>query len=318
MEISIAQYQNSLKAMGVFGISTLAMVMPGNAADAVAGKPVPWATGFQTSVTEVADGIQGLHNGLMIVLVAISVFVMILLSLVYYRFRAKKNPNPRRFTHHVGVEIAWTVIPALILIFMIAPTLKLLYLQEGRDDVQPDMVIKATGHQWYWNYEYPEEEIAFDSLMIGLGIADLGTLPSDEKDALKQELRAVDATLDEFLLATDTFVVVPINKIVQVQVTAADVIHNWMVPSFGSKVDAVPGRLNTTWFKAEKEGIYYGQCSELCGTAHAYMPIAVKVVSEQDYATWVEQAKEKYAMSPKAQPTNTAKLPQENVVVAQK
>lgn len=293
------------------------------AVDATEGKPVAWATGFQLPVTEVAEGIQSLHNGLMIVLVAISVFVMVLLGIVYFKFRERRNPNPRRFTHHVGIEIAWTVVPALILIFMIAPTLKLLYLQEGQDDLQPDMVIKATGHQWYWNYQYPEEEIAFDSLMIGPGISDLDTLPVDQKDQLQQELAAVDATLDEWRLATDTFVVVPINKTIQVQVTGADVMHNWMVPSFGSKVDAVPGRLNTTWFRAEKEGIYYGQCSELCGAAHAYMPIAVKVVSEEEYAAWVLQAKEEYAVAPVQKPVETVDAPvssqeAKDIVVAQK
>lgn len=290
-----------------FTLATLSLMTYGAYAaegQAVPGKPVAWATDFQTPVTPVAEGIKNLHDGLMIVLTAITVFVLVLLAIVYFRFRESANPKPRRFTHHVGVEVAWTAIPALILIFMIAPSLNLLYLQEDLEDVQPDLVIKATGYQWYWGYQYPEEGIEFDSLMIGPGIASLDQLSDEERTQLEQELAAVDATLDEWLLATDTFMVVPVNKVVQVQVTAADVIHNWMVPSFGSKVDAVPGRLNTTWFKAEREGIYYGQCSELCGTAHSYMPIAVKVVSEQAYASWVEQAKEEFAMRP-AQDTLT-------------
>lgn len=295
MGISKKQCLSLLQKAAFTGLGFGLITQQAQAEATVAGKPVPWGLGFQAPVTPVAEATQNLHDGLMIVLTAICVFVMILLAIVWFRFRASKNPTPRRFTHHVGIEIAWTAIPALILIFMIAPTLNLLYLQEDHDDLKPDLVIKATGHQWYWSYEYPEEEIAFDSLMIGPGISDLDTLPQDKKDALEQELKAVDATLKEWRLATDTFVVVPVNKTVQVLVTGADVIHNWMVPSFGSKVDAVPGRLNKTWFKAEKEGIYYGQCSELCGTAHAYMPIAVKVVSEAEYAEWLETAKEEFA-----------------------
>jgi cytochrome c oxidase subunit 2 len=202
-------------------------------------------------------------------------FVLFLILYSVYKFRASKNPNPSKTTHNTFIEILWTVIPCLILVVIAIPSFKLLYKQ----DVIPkaDVTIKAIGYQWYWGYEYPDEKIAFESVMV------------ETKDLKPGQPR---------LLATDTKVVVPVNKVVKVLITANDVLHAWALPAFGVKRDAVPGRINETWFKAEKEGIFYGQCSELCGIKHAFMPITVEVVSQEKYNEWVAMAKKKYAMYP--------------------
>jgi cytochrome c oxidase subunit 2 len=187
---------------------------------------------------------------------------------VCVKYNAKANPVPSRTTHNTLVEVVWTVVPILILIGIAIPSFRLLYFQ--RDFPAAEMTVKAIGNQWYWSYEYPEHDVSFDQYL-----------------KTKEELKDGEP----YLLATDTDVVVPVNKIVRVIVTANDVLHAWTIPSFGSKIDAVPGRLNETWFKAEKEGVFYGQCSELCGKDHAYMPITVRVVSEDEYKAWLETAK---------------------------
>ena len=240
-----------------------------NAAEDVAGKPVPDGTGFQRAVTEVARDIQWLDHFLLIIITAISLFVVALLAICVLRYNRKANAHPASFTHNVPLEIAWTAIPVLILIVIAIPSLRLLFLQ--LDVPEPDLTIKAIGNQWYWSYEYPDQDIRFDSVMLQKG-----------------ELEGAGYQPDEFLLATDTQVVVPVNAVVHVLVTATDVIHAWTIPSFGSKVDAVPGRINETWFKAEEVGRYFGQCSELCGKDHSYMPIVVDVVSQEDYDAWVQ------------------------------
>jgi cytochrome c oxidase subunit 2 len=191
------------------------------------------------------------------------------------RFRASKNPNPSKTTHNVAVEVLWTLIPCLILIVMAVPSFKILYKQDTIP--KADLTIKAVGYQWYWGYEYPDENVIFDSYMI------------KEEDLKENQPR---------LLAVDNEVVVPVNKVVKVLITANDVLHAWALPSFGVKRDAVPGRINETWFKAEKVGTYYGQCSELCGIQHAFMPIAVRVVSDEEYAEWLSDAKIKFAKEP--------------------
>ena len=243
---------------------------------ALAEQPKDWQLGFQKSVTSVMDDLVFMHDYILLpIITAISVFVLFLILYAVWKFKASKNPNPTKTSHNTLLEVLWTVIPCLILVVIAIPSFKLLYKQ----DVIPkaDITIKAIGYQWYWGYEYPDQKIAFEASMI------------ETKDLKPGQPR---------LLATDKHVVVPVNKVVKVLITANDVLHAWALPAFGVKRDAVPGRINETWFKAEKEGIFYGQCSELCGIKHAFMPITVEVVSEEKYKKWVEMAKVKYAMYP--------------------
>ncbi len=254
----------------------------------VIGHPLPKGIGFQPASTEIAAGLQGLDHMLLYICAGITLFVTGLLIYCIVRFNAKANPTPAKFTHNTPIEIAWTLIPVVILIFIGSFSLPELFKQQDFSKVEADVVIKATGNQWYWSYEYIDQDVAFDSYMIGspaTGGANMMT-PDVEK-------QLVDAgyAKEDFLLATDTAVVIPVGKVILMQVTATDVIHSWKIPAFGSMQDAVPGRIAQTWFKAEKEGIYFGQCSELCGQMHAYMPITVKVVSEAAYAKWLEGAK---------------------------
>lgn len=240
----------------------------------VIGAPTPKGIGFQPASTEVASGLQSLDHMILIIIGAITVFVTALLLLVIVRFNRRANPTPARFTHNSPLEVAWTLIPVLVLVFIGSFSLPQLFKQQDFAAVQADMTIKVTGNQWFWSYEYPDEGVTFDSFL----------LPREELAA-----HGYDDSL--YLLATDTAVVVPIGKTVLVQVTGADVIHSWKVPAFGVMQDAVPGRIAQTWFKAEKEGIYFGQCSEICGKDHAYMPITVKVVSQEAYDKWLVGAK---------------------------
>ena len=240
---------------------------------ALADQPKEWQLGFQNPASGGMRDIVNFHDNLLLpIIIAITVFVLFLMLYACVRFRASANPNPSKRTHNVTVEILWTLIPCLILIVMAVPSFKILYKQDTIP--KADLTIKAVGYQWYWGYEYPDENIIFDSYMI------------EEKDLRADQPR---------LLAVDNEVVVPVNKVVKVLITANDVLHAWALPSFGVKRDAVPGRINETWFKAEKEGTYYGQCSELCGIKHAFMPITVKVVSEEDYQEWLSEARVKFA-----------------------
>jgi cytochrome c oxidase subunit 2 len=240
---------------------------------ALADQPKEWQLGFQNPASGGMRDIVNFHDNLLLpIIIAITVFVLFLMLYACVRFRASANPNPSKRTHNVTVEILWTLIPCLILIVMAVPSFKILYKQDTIP--KADLTIKAVGYQWYWGYEYPDENIIFDSYMI------------EEKDLKADQPR---------LLAVDNEVVVPVNKVVKVLITANDVLHAWALPSFGVKRDAVPGRINETWFKAEKEGTYYGQCSELCGIKHAFMPITVKVVSEEDYQEWLSEARVKFA-----------------------
>jgi cytochrome c oxidase subunit 2 len=241
--------------------------------EAFADQPKDWQLGFQNPASDGMRDIVNFHNNLLLpIIIAISVFVLFLMLYACVRFRASANPNPSKRTHNVTVEILWTLIPCLILIVMAVPSFKILYKQDTIP--KADLTIKAVGYQWYWGYEYPDENIIFDSYMI------------EEKDLRADQPR---------LLTVDHEVVVPVNKVVKVLITANDVLHAWALPAFGVKRDAVPGRINETWFKAEKEGTYYGQCSELCGIKHAFMPITVKVVSEDDYQEWLSEARIKFA-----------------------
>ena len=237
---------------------------------------VNWQMGFNESVTTVMNDIIHLHDRILLpIIVAISVFVLFLLLYSIFKFRASKNPVPSKTSHNTFIEVMWTVIPCLILIVIAVPSFRLLYKQDAIP--KADVTIKAIGYQWYWGYEYPDQNIAFDANMI------------ETKNLKPNQPR---------LLETDNHVVVPVNKVVKVLITANDVLHAWAVPSFGVKRDAVPGRINETWFKAEKEGVYYGQCSELCGSRHAFMPITVRVVSDKQYNEWLKEAKIKFAKYP--------------------
>ncbi|NDW52947.1 cytochrome c oxidase subunit II [Aliiroseovarius sp. PrR006] len=244
----------------------------------VIGKPVDGAIGFQPAATNIAESAQWLDGLINVIIIAISLFVTALLLWVIVRHNRRANPEPATFSHHTPIEIAWTLIPVVILVFIGAFSLPVLFQQQ----VIPkgDVVIKVTGYQWYWGYEYPEHEFGFDSFMLA-----------------KDELEDNGYDKSDYLLATDTAVVVPTGKKVVMQVTAADVIHSWTIPAFGVKQDAVPGRLAELWFEVEpgKEGIYFGQCSELCGKDHAYMPITVKAVTEAEYEAWLKGAIEEYA-----------------------
>ena len=241
--------------------------------NAFANQPVDWQLGFQKAASESMRDIVAFHDNLLLpIIIAISVFVLFLMLYACVRFRASANPNPSKRTHNVTVEVLWTLIPCLILIVMAVPSFKILYKQDAIP--KADLTIKAIGYQWYWGYEYPDENIIFESYMV------------EDKDLRPDQPR---------LLAVDNEVVVPVNKVVKVLITANDVLHAWALPSFGVKRDAVPGRINETWFKAEKVGTYYGQCSELCGIKHAFMPITVKVVTDEEYEDWLSEAKEKFA-----------------------
>jgi cytochrome c oxidase subunit 2 len=243
-----------------------ALVASGTGAVAGMGQPTPWQIGLQDSASEVMDQLSGFHSFLLIVTTLITILVLGLLLTVMVRFNARANPTPSRTTHNTLVEVLWTVVPIIILGVIVVPSFKLLFLQL---DLPPaDLTVKATGQQWSWSYSYPDNgNLEFPSLL-----------------ARDKEPR---------LLAVDNEMVVPVNKVVRVQVTGADVIHAFAVPSFGVKIDAVPGRLNETWFKADREGVFYGQCSELCGRDHAFMPIAVRVVSDSAFTAWVEDMKKK-------------------------
>ena len=235
------------------------------------GQPAPWEYKLQEAATPVMENIIWFHSLLLTIITVITLFVLALLVIVMVKFNAKANPTPSKTTHHTLLEVAWTLIPVLILVAIAVPSFRLLFLE--LDVPKADVTIKATGKQWYWSYAYPDNgKFEFDSLMA--------------------------ADKQPRLLGVDNEMVVPVNKVIRVQTTGSDVIHSFAVPAFGVKIDAIPGRLNETWFKATKVGMYYGQCSELCGKDHAFMPIAVRVVNDQEFASWVETAKKKFASAP--------------------
>lgn len=273
--------------------------MPVAAAETAAGMALPRQLGFQPAATETMEKIASFHDFLMIITTLIVIFVTILLLIIVIRFNRKANPVPSKTSHNTVLEIIWTVIPVMILMAIAVPSFKLLYFQ----DVAPeaDMVIKATGHQWYWTYEYPDHgDLTFDSIMLpdSYFAADMPENVRTERAAaladIQQLLGLDEAPEIHRLLDTDTRIVVPVGKVVKVLVTADDVIHSWAIPSFGIKIDTVPGRMNQTWFRADRVGTYYGQCSELCGIRHAFMPIVVEVVSEEDFRAWLGRAQAMY------------------------
>ncbi len=266
------QAVNSLLAAG--GFSLLAA-----SAHAGSGQPSPKQLTFQEAVTPIAEEIHWVHDFVNVIIFLITIFVMLLLLYVMWRFSEKRNPVPTKTTHNTTLEVLWTVVPVLILVVIAIPSFKLLYAQYTYPP--PDLTIKAVGHAWNWTHEYPDQKISVDSVM----------LQDDEREAvIKAGMPANQVPRN---LAVDNEVLVPVNKVVHVLATSTDVIHSWTIPSFGSKMDAVPGRITATWFKATKEGIYFGQCSELCGKDHAFMPIAMRVVKDQVFNDWVDATKKR-------------------------
>lgn len=251
----------------------------------IVGAPTQGATGFQTAATELARDLQWLDGMLLIIIAAITLFVTGLLAWVILRYNARRNPDPATFTHNSPLEIAWTIVPIVILVFIGAFSLPVLFKQQ--EIPEGDVNISVTGYQWFWSYEYPDEDIFFESYMIGYNEGNLSP-------EIIAQLEEAGYSEDEFQLATDTAVVVPVGATVVMTITGADVIHSWTIPAFGVKQDAVPGRFAQLWFNAEQEGIYFGQCSELCGKDHAYMPITVKVVDPAVYEEWLATAKEEF------------------------
>lgn len=247
------------------------------AAWAGAGQPSPKQMVFQDAVTPIAASTRAFHDYVNVIIILITLFVLGLMVYTMWRFSEKRNPVPSKTTHNTFIELVWTVAPVVILIFIAIPSFKLLYAQYTYPP--PDLVIKATGHTWNWTHEYPDQKISIDSVMLQ---------DNERAEVIKGGMPAAQVPRN---LAVDNEILVPVNKVVHVLVTSSDVIHNWTVPSFGSKVDAVPGRITSTWFQATREGIYFGQCSELCGKDHAFMPIAVRVVKENVFNDWVAALK---------------------------
>jgi cytochrome c oxidase subunit II len=264
----------------IFGI----LLASAGAAFAGLGEPSPWQMGLQDSASPVMDEIAGFNTFLFWITTAIALFILILLAIIIVRFNARANPTPSRTTHNTFLEVLWTIVPVIILATIAVPSFRLLFVE--LDVPKPDLTIKATGKQWLWSYSYPDNgNFEFNSTFVA------------DKDLKPGQPR---------LLTVDNEMVVPVNKIVHVLVTGADVIHSFAVPSFGIRIDAIPGRINDTWFKATREGTYYGQCSELCGIDHSFMPIVVHVVSEADFDAWVSQAKQQYSADQPAPPTTLA------------
>ncbi len=243
-------------------------------ADTIVGAPVEWGTNLQDAASPTAEHIRDFHNLLLWIISSITLFVLLLLIYVVLRFNKKANPKPAKFSHNILIEVIWTVVPIVILIIIVIPSMKLLYFTDRTEN--PEMTLKITGYQWYWGYEYPDhDDINFLSYMV----------PDDEIDTAKNQTR---------LLSTDNVVVLPIDTNIALQVTAADVIHAFALPALGIKIDAIPGRLNETWVRINKPGIYYGQCSELCGKDHSYMPIEIRAVTKEEFEAWTIKAKDEF------------------------
>ena len=250
-----------------------------------------WQLSFQNPATDLMGSVVGLHNIILIVMSLITVFVLFLLFYVSFRFSAKRNPIPSTRTHNTVVEVLWTAIPIVILVVLAIPSFKLLYQQEKSENY--DMTVKVIGHQWYWEYEYPDHgDFYFESYMV------------QEQDLEEGDLR---------LLTVDNPLVIPANKNIQILITAGDVLHSWAVPSMGLKTDAVPGRLNETWVNVKEPGIYRGQCSEICGSGHGFMPVVVKVLPEREFMAWANEAKNNYAINEDIE----INKPEEEIVISQ-
>lgn len=261
----------------------VAILMAATSTGALADMPKPWQLGFQETVTPVGHQINFLHNILLVVITAISLFVLGLLVYVCVRFKRSANPTPTRTTHNTLLEVAWTGIPALILVFIGLFSFPLLYFQDRTTD--PDMTVKVESHQWYWNYSYPDEQITFDSYLI------------PDEDIQPGQHRLLDV---------DNRMVVPVGAKVQILVNTYDVMHSFFVPALSVQVYGTPGRTNETWFQIEKAGVYYGQCNQICGIEHSRMPIVVEAMEQADYDAWLAEAKTKFAMNPTTPATKVA------------
>ena len=257
------------------GIAAAAVALWASAATSAFAMPVDYQLGFQPANSPVMDQIENFHTELLYIITAVCLFVLALLVYIVIKFRAGANPTPSKVHHNTLLEVAWTIIPVIILVVIAVPSFRLLYFEAAIP--KPDVTIKAIGKQWFWTYEYPGANAGFTYDSLGLSDADAAKANKPR------------------LLGVDNEVVVPVGKVVEVDTTGADVIHSWALPQMGVKMDAVPGRINRTWFKADRTGIYFGQCSELCGARHAYMPIEVHVVSDAEYAEWLASAKKKFA-----------------------
>lgn len=271
-------WRQSLVRRGVFSCFQLMIALGvffAGISGAHAKEPRPWQMGFQDAATPIMERVNDLHTILLWVIFPIGVLVTGLLLYVVWRFRASANPTPSKRTHHISLEVVWTLIPALIVLGLSIPSIKLIYYADEIHDSQ--LTVKIVGHQWYWHYDYPDHGIGFDSLMIA-----------------SKELKPGDRRL----LEVDNQMVVPVNTNIRLILTSQDVLHSWTIPSFGVKQDTVPGKLKEIWINVTKEGTYYGQCSEICGTGHAFMPIAVRVVSKEAFDGWLGDAKTKFASAP--------------------
>ncbi|WP_425274584.1 cytochrome c oxidase subunit II [Stappia indica] len=273
---------------------------------ASAAQPMPWQLGFQPAATEVMEDITWFTDFTLVIVTIITLFVLGLLVWCIMRFNSKANPTPSRTSHNTFIEVVWTLVPILVLVMISIPSFRLLYKQIEIPEY--DMTIKVTGYQWYWGYEYTDEamsDISFESIMLR------------EESERAERAAAFNRPIEEYprLLAVDNEVIVPVGKTVRLQITAADVMHSFAMPAFGVKMDAIPGRLNETWFNAKQTGIFYGQCSELCGKDHAFMPIAIRVVEEEQFQAWAEAAKSdveeatRQLMATIAKPAGTAAAP---------
>jgi cytochrome c oxidase subunit 2 len=261
--------------VGVAMAALVASVATFGGALPAAALPVNYEMGFQAAASPVMEQIEDFHRLLVWIIVAVCLFVLALLAWIVVKYRAGANANPSKVHHNTLLEVAWTLIPVIILVFIAVPSFRLLYFEAAIP--KPDVQIKAIGKQWFWTYEYPGTPAGFTFDSLGLSDADAAKAGKPR------------------LLGVDNAIYVPVNKVVEVETTGADVIHSWAMPQMGVKMDAVPGRLNHTWFKANQTGVYYGQCSELCGARHAYMPIELHVVSDAEYAAWLAGAKKKFA-----------------------
>lgn len=279
----IKNLASSLKTICAAAMLSL-ITLPALAGDGLADK---WELGMQNAASPSADHIHNFHDMMLYIITAIVIFVFVLLLWVIIRYNEKANPKPAQFTHNVMIEVIWTLVPVLILIAIAIPSFQMLYFNDRVEN--PDMTLKVTGRQWYWDYEYPDNDgIAFSSYMI----------PDAEiKDGQHR------------LLSTDNIVVLPIDTNIQILVTGGDVIHSWAVPALGVKIDAIPGRHNETWVRIEKPGTYYGQCSELCGKDHAFMPIEIKAVTKEEFENWLVTAKKEFTdLTPDSRFQNTVQF----------
>ena len=256
-------------------IAATAVALWASAATCAFALPKNYELGLQAANSPVMEQIENFHTELLYIITAVCLFVLALLVYIVIKFRAGANPTPSKVHHNTLLEVAWTIIPVIILVVIAVPSFRLLYFESAIP--KADVTIKAIGKQWFWTYEYPGANAGFTYDSLGLSDADAAKAGKPR------------------LLGVDNEVVVPVGKVIEVETTGADVIHSWALPEMGVKMDAVPGRINHTWFKADRTGVYYGQCSELCGARHAYMPIEVHVVSDAEYAEWLASAKKKFA-----------------------